>query len=122
MINWEQGKLGELKKAGMPIPPTFVISEATEQEIKEAYTSITINPKSEAQEFMEEKEEYVVVKNSEVFMNIKGKESGNTILPQYWEDNYFSLLPGERRTINGDLNKKDLRGEHPELNISGWNI
>jgi exo-1,4-beta-D-glucosaminidase len=55
-------------------------------------------------------------------MNIKGRKSGNSILPQYWEDNYISLLPGEKRTINGSFNKKDLKEDQPELTISGWNI
>jgi exo-1,4-beta-D-glucosaminidase len=55
-------------------------------------------------------------------MNIKGRENGNSILPQYWEDNYISLLPGERRTINGSVNQEDLKGDLPELKISGWNV
>lgn len=32
-------------------------------------------------------------------MRIAGKESHQEILPSYWSDNYFSLLPGEEKTV-----------------------
>jgi exo-1,4-beta-D-glucosaminidase len=48
--------------------------------------------------------------------------SGESVLPIFWEDNYFSLLPGERLTIRGSYAVEDLRGEKPVLKISGWNV
>ncbi len=49
-------------------------------------------------------------------------KSGESVLPIFWEDNYFSLLPGEKRTLRGSFAVEDLGGEKPVLKISGWNI
>jgi hypothetical protein len=48
--------------------------------------------------------------------------SRNMVLPVYWEDNYFSLLPGEKRTLKVEFNAEDLGGENPVLVVDGWNI
>jgi len=49
-------------------------------------------------------------------------KSGASVLPIFWEDNYFSLLPGEKRTLVGYYSVEDLEGEQPVLKISGWNV
>ena len=51
----------------------------------------------------------------------KGKD-GQEVLPIFWDDNYFSLLPGEMRTIKGRFSTADLNGKKPYLKVSGWNI
>ncbi|MCK5135439.1 MAG: hypothetical protein KAR19_06585 [Bacteroidales bacterium] len=53
---------------------------------------------------------------------ILGKDSGDPILPIYWEDNYFSLLPKEKRKVKVEFNPNNLNGEIPILKIDGWNI
>ncbi len=50
------------------------------------------------------------------------KESGDLILPVFWEDNYFSLIPGEKRAIRVAFDKKDLKKETSVLVLDGWNI
>lgn len=55
-------------------------------------------------------------------LNVAGSETGNSILPVFWEDNYVSLLPGETRVISARFSKEDLKGETPVLRISGWNV
>jgi exo-1,4-beta-D-glucosaminidase len=50
------------------------------------------------------------------------KSSGDLVLPVYWDDNYFSLLPGEKRTVKVEFAEEDLKGEVPALAIDGWNI
>ena len=44
---------------------------------------------------------------------------GNPILPVFWEDNYFSLLPGERRTTKVRYND-DYSSE--QILVNGWNF
>ena len=44
------------------------------------------------------------------------------VLPVFWDDNYFSLLPGEKRTLNVEFETKNLKGEKPLLKIDGWNV
>jgi hypothetical protein len=48
--------------------------------------------------------------------------SGDRILPAIYSDNYVTLMPGERRTIQTELQHRDTRGEVPRIIIGGFNI
>lgn len=48
--------------------------------------------------------------------------SREPVLPVMWEDNYISLLPGEKRVLEVDFDLKDLGGDRPLLKVDGWNI
>ncbi|HXJ46029.1 MAG TPA: glycoside hydrolase family 2 protein [Candidatus Dormibacteraeota bacterium] len=52
---------------------------------------------------------------------VKGADKTD-ILPIFWEDNYISLLPGERREVRVSVRKSDLGSTHPELAIDGFNV
>jgi exo-1,4-beta-D-glucosaminidase len=43
-------------------------------------------------------------------------------LPVFWEDNYFSLLPKEKRSIKVAFAAENLDGAAPILALDGWNI
>ncbi len=51
----------------------------------------------------------------------KGKEGGE-VLPSFWSDNYFSLLPGKSRQITVEIQKSGLDGQQAYLKLDGWNI
>src|SRR5580658_84304 len=51
----------------------------------------------------------------------KGK-GGEEILPVVWQDNYVSLLPGEKREITVTYRTSTLGTAKPEIEISGWNV
>jgi exo-1,4-beta-D-glucosaminidase len=51
----------------------------------------------------------------------KGK-GGEEILPVVWQDNYISLLPGEKREITATYRASSLGAAKPELEVSGWNV
>jgi exo-1,4-beta-D-glucosaminidase len=51
----------------------------------------------------------------------KGK-GGDEVLPVLWEDNYVSLLPGEKREIEASYRAADLGGKKPEVEVAGWNV
>ncbi|MGD9346187.1 MAG: glycoside hydrolase family 2 TIM barrel-domain containing protein [Candidatus Aminicenantes bacterium] len=55
-------------------------------------------------------------------LNVYGKESGHSVLPIFWDDNYISLLPGEIREIRARFTKEDLHGESPAFRFNGWNV
>lgn len=55
-------------------------------------------------------------------LKLQGKKSGERILPAFYEDNYFSLLPGETKTVTTTFKSEDTRGEKPQMAISGFNI
>jgi hypothetical protein len=53
---------------------------------------------------------------------IIGATSKDLILPVLWDDNYFALLPKEKKTLKVTFAEENLNGEIPVLAIDGWNI
>jgi len=50
-----------------------------------------------------------------------GSETKEDILPVFYSDNYFSLMPGESKTVTVEFNPKYLNGGRPVFELSGWN-
>ena len=48
--------------------------------------------------------------------------SGEVVLPIYFDDNYFTLLPDESRKISAVFSPDDLGGELPVVKVRGWNV
>ena len=44
------------------------------------------------------------------------------VLPVLWSENYFSLLPGEKRLVTATYRAKDLAETKPVVEVSGWNV
>ena len=55
-------------------------------------------------------------------LDLVGERSGEQILPVFYEDNWISLLPGERKEIRVRCAAADTRGERPALRLSGFNL
>lgn len=51
----------------------------------------------------------------------KGK-GGEEILPVLWQDNYISLLPGEKREITATYRASSPGAAEPQIEVSGWNV
>ena len=47
---------------------------------------------------------------------------GDQILPVDYSDNYFHLLPGEKRTIKVAWNNEDMRKGNPVVDVTGFNV
>jgi len=54
-------------------------------------------------------------------LRLTSGKDGEDVTPVFWEDNYFSLLPGERRQITGKFDLPTPAGKEVGLEISGWN-
>jgi hypothetical protein len=54
-------------------------------------------------------------------IQLRKQSSNERVLPVYYDDNYVSLLPGERRTIRVEAASKDLGGDNPLIVVDGWN-
>jgi exo-1,4-beta-D-glucosaminidase len=52
---------------------------------------------------------------------VKGKQH-EEILPVFWQDNYISMLPGEKREVSVRLRKSDLDAAEPLLFVDGFNL
>jgi hypothetical protein len=48
--------------------------------------------------------------------------SKEPVLPVFWEDNYISLLPKEKRVLQVEFDLQNLDGEKPLLKVDGWNV
>jgi exo-1,4-beta-D-glucosaminidase len=51
----------------------------------------------------------------------RGK-GGEDVVPILWQDNYFSLLPGEQRQVSASYNTAALGGAKAVLEVDGFNI
>jgi exo-1,4-beta-D-glucosaminidase len=84
-------------------------SEHTEGKGEDAITHVTIENPSKSLAF------FVRLK---VDRGVKGEE----ILPVIWQDNYFSLLPGEKREITATYRGAVLGAAKASVEVSGWNV
>ena len=50
----------------------------------------------------------------------KGRE-GKEVLPILWEDNYFELMPGEKRDVTATYPTKEVQGITPVVEAEAWN-
>src|SRR4029077_7810894 len=53
-----------------------------------------------------------------VVKGVKGEE----ILPVVWEDNYITLMPGEKREVTATYRASELGAAKPAVEVSGWNV
>lgn len=82
---------------------------------------------------------YIEIKNSQeqVYINFRNQtgklaffinpeiiddSTKQEVLPCYWSDNYFSLLPHSQKTVVVSFGKNDVKGNKPYLLIKGVNI
>lgn len=84
-------------------------TEHTERQGEQSITHVTIENPSKSLAFF-------------VRLRVNKGERGEEILPVIWQDNYISLLPGEKREISATYRASELGGEKPSLEISGWNV
>ena len=53
---------------------------------------------------------------------INDSNTGQTIVPVIWSDNYVSLLPGEIKNLTAEIKNKYLKGKNTKLVIDGYNL
>jgi exo-1,4-beta-D-glucosaminidase len=49
-------------------------------------------------------------------------KGGEDVTPIFWSENYFSLLPGEKRSVRARYEDAALGGKEPVLEVEGYNI
>jgi exo-1,4-beta-D-glucosaminidase len=84
------------------------VTQRTELRGEDSVTYVTIENPSNSLAF------FVRLK---VDQGVKGEE----ILPVVWEDNYISLLPGEKREVSATYRTSELGPAKPAIEVSGWN-
>jgi exo-1,4-beta-D-glucosaminidase len=48
--------------------------------------------------------------------------NGENVTPVFWNDNYVSLLPGEKRELTANYDVSALGGAEPVVEVDGWNV
>ena len=57
------------------------------------------------------------------FIRLSLKDEKDELLyPVFWEDNYLSLIPGEKRTLKCVVPQQVAEVESVTLTVSGWNV
>ena len=57
-----------------------------------------------------------------VRLNIVGEQDGLQFLPIFYSDNYFALMPGEKKEVRVHWKDVDTRGNAPVLKVTGYNV
>jgi exo-1,4-beta-D-glucosaminidase len=85
------------------------VTDRTEHKDDESITHVTIENPSKSLAFF-------------VRLKLDKGAKGEEILPVVWEDNYISLLPGEKREVTATYRASELGTEKAVVEISGWNV
>jgi exo-1,4-beta-D-glucosaminidase len=89
-------------------PAELKVSAASERNGQEETTRVRLENPGRAPAFF-------------VRLKVTAGRNGEEILPVLWEDNYVSLLPGEKREISAGYAPEFLRGAAPAVEVEGWN-
>ncbi len=57
-----------------------------------------------------------------VWLRLQHADTGKPVRPAFYDDNYFSMLPGESRVIRITLSNKKMDPAQVRLIVDGWNI
>jgi exo-1,4-beta-D-glucosaminidase len=85
------------------------VSERTERKGEDAITHVTLDNPSKSLAFF-------------VRLKLNKGPKGEEILPVIWEDNYVSLLPGEKREITATYRASELGAAKPSVEVKAWNV
>ena len=58
----------------------------------------------------------------QVHLRVTKGQGGDDLVPIFWDDNYFSLLPGEEKTVTAYAEMEDLEGNEAVLEVEGYNV
>lgn len=57
-----------------------------------------------------------------VHLSVRRGPGGPELLPVLWDDNYVTILPGEKRSLAARYSLADLGGAMPVVAVDGWNV
>jgi exo-1,4-beta-D-glucosaminidase len=85
------------------------VADHTEHKGQETITHVTLENPSKSLAFF-------------VRLKVDKGKGGDEILPVFWQDNYISLLPGEKREVTATYGTQELGASQPTVEVSGWNV
>jgi len=92
------------------LPPVKVnVTSRNQQQAPNEVTQVTVENPTSNLAFM-------------VHLRITKGQDGDEVLPVLWEDNYFTLFPGEKRDLAARYSAESLGGATPVVVVDGWNV
>jgi exo-1,4-beta-D-glucosaminidase len=88
---------------------TLKVSSRSERKGDEGLTRVTLENPGKSLAFF-------------IRLKVNKGRGGEEILPVIWQDNYVSLMPGEKREITATYPLRELGSAQPEVEVSGWNV
>jgi exo-1,4-beta-D-glucosaminidase len=85
------------------------VSSRSERKGEDGITRVTLENPSKSLAFF-------------IRLKLNQGKGGEEILPVIWQDNYVSLMPGEKREIAATYPLRELGSAQPEVEVSGWNV
>ncbi len=85
------------------------VTDRSEHKGEEEITRVTLENPSKSLAFF-------------VRLKVNKGEKGEEILPVVWEDNYISLMPGEKREVSATYRASELGTAKAAVEVSGWNV
>jgi exo-1,4-beta-D-glucosaminidase len=85
------------------------VASKTERHGKDSLTHVTLHNPSPSLAFF-------------VRLKVVKGAGGEEVLPVIWQDNYVSLLPGEKRELTATYRASDLGTAKPVVEVSGFNV
>ena len=85
------------------------VSDRSERTGEEEITHVTLENPSKSLAFF-------------VRLKVDKGAKGEEILPVVWEDNYISLMPGEKREVTASYRASELGAAKAAVEVSGWNV
>ncbi|MGO9573095.1 MAG: glycosyl hydrolase family 2, partial [Terriglobales bacterium] len=90
-------------------PVTLAVRSSLSREGKEAMVHAFVENPSSSLAFM-------------VHLRVAKGSSGEDVVPIFWDDNYVSLMPGEKRELSARFESGKNNGEGLVLIVDGWNV
>jgi exo-1,4-beta-D-glucosaminidase len=85
------------------------VTSSTEHKGDESITHVTVENPGKSLAFF-------------IRLKVSTGTNGDEILPVVWEDNYISLLPGEKREVTAVYRASELGAAKPVVEVTGWNV
>ena len=104
-----QAEFGDLTGLNSLPPAKVAVGQVTGESGRGNWMTVTVENQSDGIAFM-------------VHARITRGAGGEDVTPIFWSDNYFSLLPGEKRTVTGRYDATSLQGKEPVVIVDGYNI
>jgi Ig-like domain-containing protein len=64
----------------------------------------------------------LIRKKGTYFSSGDSTHDGEDVVPVFWSDNYFSMLPGEKKSVSVTYDPASLAGAEPQIIVDGWNV